>query len=174
MIFHDTPLAGLKVVDLEPRVDDRGSFARIFCVDELATAGLDPTVVQANMATTRLKGTVRGLHFQKEPFGEAKLIRAVAGAVFDVAVDVRPNSPTHGQWYGAELSAANGRAMFVPPGFAHGYQTLEDDSTVIYFVSEFYNGDAEDGRRFDDPAFGVEWPLPATNVSEKDRNWPLV
>jgi dTDP-4-dehydrorhamnose 3,5-epimerase len=174
MLFHDTPLDGLKIVELEPRSDDRGSFARIFCVDELTAAGLDPTVVQANMASTNQKGTIRGLHFQHEPFGEAKLFRAVAGAIFDVAVDVRPDSPTCGQWYGAELSAANGRAVFVPPGFAHGYQALEDNSTVVYFVSQRYNGAAEDGRRWDDPAFDIAWPMPAINVSEKDQAWPLV
>jgi dTDP-4-dehydrorhamnose 3,5-epimerase len=173
MQFHGTPLEGLMVVELDKRSDDRGSFARIFCVDELAAAGLDPTVVQANMATTTLAGTVRGLHFQREPFGEAKLIRAVSGAVFDVAVDVRPESETYGQWYGTELSVENGRAMFVPPGFAHGYQALADNSTVIYFVSERYNAESEDGRRWDDPAFGIAWPIEATVVSEKDRSWPL-
>lgn len=173
MIFHDTPLSGLKVVELEPRVDDRGSFARIFCVDELAAAGLDPTVVQANMATTKLAGTIRGLHFQREPYGEAKLFRAVTGAIFDVAVDVREDSDTFGQWYGTELSADNGRAVYVPPGFAHGYQTLADDTTTVYFVSERYNGAAEDGRRWNDPAYRIAWPLPAIGVSEKDEAWPL-
>lgn len=173
MQFHRTPLEGLMVIELDPRSDDRGSFARIFCVDELAAAGLDPAIVQANMATTTLTGTVRGLHFQREPFGEAKLIRAVSGSVFDVAVDVRPESDTYGQWYGTELSAENGRAMFVPPGFAHGYQALADNSTVIYFVSERYNAESEDGRRWDDPSFGITWPIDATVVSEKDRSWPL-
>jgi dTDP-4-dehydrorhamnose 3,5-epimerase len=173
VILKETPLQGAFVADLKRIEDSRGYFGRAFCERELADVGVDFKPVQANMSGSAKRGTVRGLHYQMAPHEEAKFIRCVRGAVFDVVVDLRRDSPTRGQWFGAELSAANQRAMLVPRGFAHAYQTLEDDSEVIYLVSAFYAPGAEKGLRWNDPGIGIDWPIKdGVTVSDKDVAWP--
>jgi dTDP-4-dehydrorhamnose 3,5-epimerase len=174
MIFHPTRLADATLIDIEPRGDARGFFARVFCEREFAAHGLETRFVQANQSRNVHKGTLRGMHFQKAPHGEVKLVRAVRGAIHDVIIDLRPGSPSYGQWEGFDLSAENGRILYVPAGFAHGFQTLEDHCEVTYMVSAAYAPGAEGGVRFDDPAFGVAWPLPVSVISEKDAAWPHV
>lgn len=173
MIFTETELAGAFVVDLERREDDRGFFARAWCADEFAAHGLNTRLVQANLSFNDRKGTLRGMHFQEKPAAEAKLIRCTRGAIFDAIIDLRPDSSTFKRWVGVELTAENRRALYVPEGFAHGYQTLEVDTETFYLVSEYYTPSAESGVRWDDPAFGIRWPDPGSAfVSKKDRAWP--
>lgn len=173
MIFTPTELDGAYVVDLEPRGDERGFFARAWAVAEFAAHGLSTEVVQANIAFNHRKGTLRGMHFQHAPHAEVKLVRCTRGALYDVIVDLRPSSPTHTRWIGVELTADNRRMLYVPEGFAHGYQTLADDTEAYYQVSAAYAPEAEGGVRWDDPAFAIEWPDPDPPVmSEKDRAWP--
>lgn len=174
MKFTETSLKGAYVIDLDLRSDHRGFFARIFCQQELKEYGLNSNIVQCNLSFNREKGTLRGLHYQKPPVTEAKLIRCVRGAIYDVIVDMRPDSPTYLQSFGVELSADNRRALYIPEMFAHGYQTLEDGTEALYSVSEFYTPCAESGLRYDDPVLGIDWPLPAVEVSEKDLSWPLL
>lgn len=174
MRFEPTAIDGPCVVHLEPHADDRGSFARVFCAREFAAHGLIGQVAQTNLSHNHAAGTLRGLHWQRPPAGEAKLLRCVKGAIFDVAVDVRDSSPTFLRHVGVELTAENRLALYVPPGFAHGFQTLEDDVDVLYQVSEFYTPGAEAGLRHDDPALGISWPLPVTAISDKDATWPLL
>jgi len=147
---------------------------RAWCAREFAEGGLHFVPVQANMGFSVPKGTVRGMHYQGVPALEAKLVRCTRGAIFDVVLDLRPDSPSYGKWYGVELSAENGRMLYVPEHCAHGYQTLEDRTEMYYMTSAFYTPNVTYGVRFDDPAFGIQWPLVATVVSEQDRNWPLV
>jgi len=174
MKFIETELSGVYIIELDLIGDSRGFFSRFWCQKELAEVGLNFEIAQINNSYSAAAGTTRGLHYQHEPHAEAKIVSCTGGRVFDVAVDIRPNSPTYLQWFGTELTPENNRLLYVPAGFAHGYQTLEDDTRLLYLVSEFYAPDAEDGLRFDDPAIGVEWPKEATSVSDKDRNWPLV
>ena len=174
MKFFATPLAGLYVVEIEPRVDMRGFFARGFCMDEFAAHGLDTRIAQANMAFNEKASTLRGMHFQVPPHEEAKYIRCVRGAVYDVAVDIRPQSATYLKWHAAELTADNRRMMCIPRGFAHGYQTLSDNTEVFYLVSEFYHPESDRGLRWDDPALAISWPLPNPILSAKDRMHPLL
>jgi dTDP-4-dehydrorhamnose 3,5-epimerase len=173
VIFTETELPGAYVIDLERREDERGFFARTWCADEFAEHGLNARLVQANMSWNPLKSTVRGMHFQREPHAEVKVLRVTRGAIYDVIIDLRPDSATYKRWTGVDLNAVNGRALYVPEGFAHGFQTLEAHSEVHYLVSEFYSPTAEGGVRWDDPAFAIEWP-PADErvISEKDRSWP--
>jgi dTDP-4-dehydrorhamnose 3,5-epimerase len=172
VIFTETELRGAFVLDVEPRADDRGFFARTWCARELAEHGLETRVAQCNVSFNPRAGTLRGLHYQRPPHEEVKLVRCTRGAVFDVIADLRPGSPTLGAWVGVELSEENRRALYVPRGFAHGYQTLTDGAEVHYQVSEFYAPGAEHGIRWNDPAVGVEWPLEPTAMSEKDAGWP--
>jgi dTDP-4-dehydrorhamnose 3,5-epimerase len=173
VIFTPTKLRDAVVVDLELRQDERGFFARAWCRDEFAAQGLDTRVVQANLSSNRHVGTLRGMHFQSAPHAEVKLVRCIRGAIYDVVVDLRPDSPTYCAWVAVELTADNRRALYVPEGFAHGYQTLTDDAEVLYQVSEAYAPQAEGGVRWDDPAFGIEWPYAERRIiSEKDRSWP--
>jgi dTDP-4-dehydrorhamnose 3,5-epimerase len=174
MKFEQTPLAGAYLVHLEPRADERGSFARVFCRQEFAVEGLESSFAQANVSTNRRAGTVRGMHFQREPDAEVKLVRCVKGAIYDVVVDMREDSATYLRWFGAELSEDNGIAMYVPKGFAHGYQALTDGATVFYFVSTFYAPQSEGGLRFDDPRLSIRWPRPVSEISAKDGAWPLL
>lgn len=174
MIFTPTPIPDVFIVDLEPRQDDRGFFARAFCREEFAAAGLEPHVEQANISFNYRAGTLRGMHFQVAPHAETKLIRCTRGAIVDTIVDMRSGSPTRLQHVSVELSAENRRALFAPAYFAHGYQTLEDDTEVTYMVSGAYAPDAERGLRHDDPALGLSWPLPVTDTSPKDAAWPLL
>jgi dTDP-4-dehydrorhamnose 3,5-epimerase len=172
MIFTETPLSGAFVLELELREDERGFFARTFCVDEFAEHGLQPVVAQANLSFNHTKGTLRGMHYQVAPSEEAKLVRCTAGAIYDVIVDLRPGSPTYRSHFGLELNARNRKALYVPEMFAHGYQTLADNSEVVYQVSERYAPGQEAGLHHDDPALGIEWPLQVTVISEKDAALP--
>ena len=172
MKFHPTPLADACLVELEALRDERGAFARTFCVREFAAHDLETVFVQHSASTTTLAGTVRGMHFQREPHGEAKLVRCVRGAVFDVMVDLRPASPTYLRWAGFELSADNGRQLFIPNGFAHGFQTLTDDVELSYLISATYLPEASAGHRYDDPAFGIAWPRQVSVIADKDLAWP--
>ncbi len=171
MIFTETRLRGAFTIDVEPREDSRGFFARVFCQRELEEHGLKPVIAQANIAFNRRKGTLRGMHFQYPPAAETKLVRATRGAILDIIVDLRPESPTYLQHVAVELTADNRRALFVPERFAHGYQVLEDGTETSYQVGEFYAPDAEGGLRFDDRRLGLAWPLPVGEVSPKDKAW---
>jgi dTDP-4-dehydrorhamnose 3,5-epimerase len=172
--FTPAPLAGAYVIALEPHSDERGLFARAYCAREFADAGLATELVQANISSNARAGTVRGLHFQRPPHAEVKLVRCVKGALYDVIVDMRATSPTYLRWFGAELSDANGLMMYVPKGFAHGYQSLTDGATVFYMVSAFYAPQAEGGLRHDDPRLAIAWPRAVADVSDKDAQWPLL
>jgi dTDP-4-dehydrorhamnose 3,5-epimerase len=172
--FAETDLAGVVLVDLEPHEDERGFFARAFCADEFAAHGLSGQVAQANTSFNHRRGTVRGLHWQAEGAEEAKFFRCIRGATWHVVVDVRPESPTRLRHSGVELSAESRRGLYVPPLCATGYQTLTDGAEVLYLVSARYSPAHERGLRYDDPALGIEWPLPVSVVSEKDRGWPLL
>jgi dTDP-4-dehydrorhamnose 3,5-epimerase len=172
MIFTATDLAGAWLIDLERREDGRGFFARIWCQQELAAQGLDTGIAQESLSFNRHRGTVRGLHFQRPPHEETKIVRCTRGAIFDVIVDLRPQSPSYLRWQAFELTAENRKALYVPKGFAHGFQTLADNAEIIYQISEFYAPNSAGGYRYDDAAFGVAWPLPVTVISERDLNWP--
>jgi dTDP-4-dehydrorhamnose 3,5-epimerase len=174
MRFAQTGISGAWVIDPNPHEDSRGRFLRAWCTREFAEHGLDFVPVQANMGFSVRKGTVRGMHFQEAPALEAKLVRCTRGAIFDVVLDLRPESPSYGKWYGIELSAENSRMLYVPEHCAHGYQTLEDCTEMYYMTSGFYTPSAVRGVRFDDPVFGIRWPLAATMASEQDYSWPLV
>jgi dTDP-4-dehydrorhamnose 3,5-epimerase len=174
MIFTETPLCGAFIIDLEPRGDSRGFFARAFCQREFTERGLDPLVAQGNISFNYHRGTVRGLHFQFPPAAETKLVRCTRGAIADVIVDLRPESPTYLQHVIVELSAGNRRALYVPERFAHGYQVLEDHTETTYQVGAFYAPEAESGLRFSDPRLDIRWPLPVTEISGKDAAWPLL
>jgi dTDP-4-dehydrorhamnose 3,5-epimerase len=172
MIFKPTSLRDAIIVEPEIRFDDRGGFARSFCAKEFASAGMDPCVVQCNISFNHLKGTLRGMHFQKPPASESKLVRCTRGAIYDCIIDLRPGSETYLLHFGIELSEGNHLALFVPKGFAHGYITLTDDTEITYQVSEYYTPGLESGIRFDDPLFGIEWPLDIRQISPKDAAWP--
>jgi len=172
--FTEIGIPDVFVIDPTPYLDERGRFARVWCVREFSQHGINFAPVQANLGFSIRQGTVRGMHFQIEPALEAKLVRCTRGAMFDVVLDLRLDSPSFGKWYGAELTAENGRMLYLPEGCAHGYQTLEDRTEMHYMASEVYTPGAARGVRFDDPAFGIQWPLAVTAVSEQDRNWPLV
>jgi dTDP-4-dehydrorhamnose 3,5-epimerase len=171
MIFAKTPLAGAFVIEPEPLEDERGLFARTFCADEFEAHGLSPSVAQCNVSFNAQRGTLRGMHYQADPHGECKLVRCTSGTIHDVLVDLRPESPTYCRWFAAELSARNRRMLYVPTGLAHGFQTLEDGSEVFYQMSESYVPAAFRGVRFDDPAFGIDWPEPVRVVSARDRDY---
>ena len=175
MILHPTPLAGALVVELERLADERGYFARTFDAAQFAAAGLEACVVQASTSFNARAGTLRGLHYQADPHGEAKLVRVTRGACFDVIVDLRADSPTFCESFAIELDAASGRAVYAPVGFAHGFQTLVDDTEVLYQMSHPYVPDAARGVRFDDPAFAIAWPAPTAGgllISARDRAFP--
>lgn len=171
MIFTQTELKDALIIDPEIREDARGFFARIWCQDELGGQGINTNVVQVNMSYSRTRGTLRGMHYQRAPHAETKLVRCTMGAIYDVIVDIRPGSPTYLRWIGVELSAQNHRMLYIPEGFAHGFQTLTDDVEVTYQVTAFYTPSAEGGARYNDPAFGITWPLDVTVISDKDRSW---
>ena len=172
MKFDRIPLEGARVIELEKRGDERGFFARYFCEREFAAEGLESRFVQINNSFTGRKGTLRGLHYQLPPAAEAKIVRCVRGVLWDAIVDLRPNSPSYLKWYGAELSAENRLMMYVPRGFAHAILTLTDDAEALYLVSTFYSPEQERGLRWNDPAFGINWPIEPTDISPKDAKWP--
>ncbi|KIZ47620.1 MULTISPECIES: dTDP-4-dehydrorhamnose 3,5-epimerase [Rhodopseudomonas] len=172
MRFEVINLNGAMLVHPEPMRDERGFFARTFCVNEFRDQGLETVFPQHSISHSLHKGTLRGMHFQRAPHGEVKLVRCLIGSIFDVIIDLRPESPTFRRWLGFELSADNGLQLYIPRGFAHGFQTLSDDARVNYLISDFYAPDAASGVRHDDPAFGIDWPLPVTTINDKDRRWP--
>lgn len=172
MRYTETALGGAFLVELEPRSDERGMFARTFCAEEFAAHGLEPVAAQCNLSRNRALGTLRGLHYQVAPHGEAKLVRCTRGALWDVIVDLRAGSPSRGRFVAVELDAASGRALYVPRGCAHGFQTLVDDTEVFYQMSTPYRPEAARGVRFDDPALAIPWPIEAPLVSERDRALP--
>jgi dTDP-4-dehydrorhamnose 3,5-epimerase len=174
VIFTETKLEGAFIIDLDRKEDNRGFFARAFCQHEFEDNGLKPVIAQANIAFNRRKGSVRGMHFQFPPAAETKLVRCTRGGILDVIVDLRPESQTYLDHISVELTADNHRALYVPERFAHGYQVLEDDTETSYQVGEFYTPETEGGLRYDDPRLGLTWPLPVTEMSEKDRAWALL
>lgn len=172
MRFLDTNLDGAWLVELEPVRDERGFFSRSFCVKQFAVHGLETNFVQHSLSYSAVRGTLRGMHFQAAPHSEVKVVNCVKGAIWDVIIDIRPHSPAYGRWQGFELTAENYRQLYIPAGFAHGFQTLSDDTEVRYLISAFYEPSAACGLRHDDPSFKIRWPLPVTNLSGKDRAWP--
>jgi dTDP-4-dehydrorhamnose 3,5-epimerase len=172
VIIAETGFAGLHLLDIERIEDERGMFARSFCVRELEKAGIHFPIVQANISFNNFAGTVRGMHFQRDPHAEGKIVRCTRGALFDVAIDLRPDSDTFCKWYGTELNDDNRSAVLIPPGFAHGFQTLSDATEIHYLMSTPYVPGSSAGVRHDDPAFGVQWPMDVSSISEKDRQWP--
>jgi dTDP-4-dehydrorhamnose 3,5-epimerase len=174
MIFTKTNLKDAFIVEPEPREDARGFFARTFCAREFAERGLVTQFVQCSVSASRNRGTLRGLHYQRPPACEVKLVRCTAGALFDVIVDLRPASPTYLRHLAVELTARNRKALYVPEMFAHGFQTLEENTEVLYQISQYYAPETAAGVRFDDPRLAIQWPLPVTTLSEKDMTWPLL
>jgi dTDP-4-dehydrorhamnose 3,5-epimerase len=172
VIFTETPLSGAYLVDIEPLEDERGFFARTFCVNEFISRGLNPRVVQCSVSLSARVGTLRGMHYQIEPFQEAKLVRCTRGAMYDVIVDIRPESTTYGRHFAAVLASEDHRMLYIPEGFAHGFLTLTDDTEVFYQISEIYSQEHARGFRWDDPVFGIEWPRAVEVVSERDRAHP--
>ncbi|OBQ71293.1 dTDP-4-dehydrorhamnose 3,5-epimerase [Mesorhizobium erdmanii] len=174
MQFTETELQGVWLIEPTSMVDDRGSFTRLFCEKEMADCGLATRFVQHSRAHSVKKGTLRGLHYQEEPYAEIKLVSCVRGAIFDVVVDLRPNSPTRYNWLGFELTPENMKQVYIPAGFAHGLQTLTDDTEVSYLISQFYTPNASTGVLYNDPAFSISWPLMPTAMSDRDKRWPLI
>ena len=170
MIFTETPVEGAYLIELEKRGDERGFFARAFCKNEFDALGLETEFVQINNSLSAAKGTLRGMHYQLPPAAEVKVVRCVAGALWDVVLDLRPDSPSYGRWFGAELSARNRRMMYAPRGIAHGFVTLADDTEAFYLVSAFYAPELERGVRWNDPRFAIEWPVKPSVISDKDRD----
>ena len=173
MRFIETILKGAYIIELDPVEDERGFFARSYCRDEFRKNGIEMDIVQCNVSHNRKKGTLRGMHYQEAPYEEAKLISCIKGSMYDVIVDIRKGSPTFGKWTAVELTAGNGRTLYVPKGFAHGFQTLADDTVVYYHISEAYYPESSRGIRWDDPALGITWPAPNPIISVKDRNFSL-
>jgi dTDP-4-dehydrorhamnose 3,5-epimerase len=174
LIFHDLPLVGAYLIELTPHTDDRGQFARAWCRDEFAKQGLATDFVQGNVSVNPEAGTLRGMHYQEPPHAEVKLVRCVRGAIYDVIIDLRPDSPSYLDWTGVELSPAKLEMLYVPEGFGHGFITLKPDSEVNYLVSAAYAPGAGRGVRYDDPAFGIKWPGTITRISTQDKSWPLL
>lgn len=174
MIFSSIPLSGGYEITLEPRVDNRGWFARYFCKEEFAAIAHTREWVQMNHSFTKLKGTIRGMHFQPPPHAEIKMVRCIAGAVYDVVIDLRKDSKTFLQWYGTELTAENRKMIYIPEGFAHGFQTMSNDCELLYHHSEYYKPGVEGGIRYNEPQINIQWPLPVTEVSDRDANHPYL
>ena len=174
MIFTETKLKGAFIVALEPIQDERGFFARTWCKKEFEAHGLNPNLVQCNTSFNKKRGTLRGMHYQATPYEETKLIRCTMGAIYDVIIDIRKESKTYMQWFACELTAENRHMLYVPEGFAHGFQTLKKYTEVFYQMTEFYYPECAEGVRFDDPLFAIEWPLPIEFISSKDCNYKLM
>lgn len=172
MKFIKTPIEGAMIIELEKHEDHRGYFARGFCKHEFDAEGLEHDIVQCNFSKSRKKGTLRGLHYQSKPHREVKMVRCINGAIYDVIVDLREESPTYKKWFGIELTDENYKMLYIPKGLAHGFQTLKEDSVIFYMVTEFYNKEAEGGVRWNDPVFGIDWPLEVTEISDKDKVYP--
>ncbi len=174
MQFIESCLKDLYTIELQPLTDERGFFTRTFCKEKFSSIGFKEEFVQFNHSFNSLKGTIRGMHYQKPPFSETKLIRCIQGSVYDVAIDLRKNSPTYLQYFGVELSAENLKCILIPHGFAHGFQTLEDNTALIYHHSNFYTPNTEGGIRYNDPTINIQWKFPPINVSQRDLNHPLI
>lgn len=174
MIFFKTKFPGALIIEPEKIKDERGFFARIWCSREIESEGMNPHIVQCNISFNHKRGTIRGLHYQKYPHAEAKIARCTMGAIYDVIIDLRPESPTYLQWQAEELTCENRRMMFIPEGFAHGFQTLVDNTEVFYQMSEYYFANSASGIRWNDPAINIYWPLPVSIISEKDNTYPLL
>lgn len=174
MIFRETKLKGAFVIDVEPIEDERGLFARSWCHKEFSAQGLNSKLVQCNISFNKKKGTLRGMHYQKPPHEEVKLVRCTMGALFDVIIDLRPDSPTYQQWVGEELTAQNRKMLYIPEDFAHGFLTLEDNTEVFYQMSAFYDSASATGVRWDHPAFKIDWPIRIKHICERDKNLPTV
>ncbi len=172
MRFERTALEGAYLVELEPIVDERGFFARSWCREEFRLRGLNPGLAQCSISFNRQKGTLRGMHYQDEPYPESKLVRCCLGVIYDVIIDLRPSSLSYRKWFGVELTAANRRMLYIPEGFAHGFQTLADDTEVFYQISEAYRPEYARGIRWNDPAFGIRWPVSEPILSPKDQSYP--
>jgi dTDP-4-dehydrorhamnose 3,5-epimerase len=172
MRIEPTAVAGVMLVSVEPHVDDRGLFARTYDAATFAAAGLPVNWPQCNVSWNRSRGTLRGMHYQRAPFEESKLVRCTAGRIFDVAIDLRPGSPTYCRWVGVELSRERRNALLIPAGCAHGFLTLEDEAEVFYMMGEVFHPEAAAGVRWNDPAFGIEWPLAPTTMADRDASWP--
>jgi len=171
MIFTETKLHGAHVIEIQKLEDTRGFFARTWCKNEFEAHSLTAHLMQINISLSKKKGTLRGMHYQIEPNQESKLIRCTKGAIYDVIIDLRPNSSTYKKWLGTELTAENYKMLYVPEDFAHGFQTLEDDTEVVYQVSQFYSPQSERGVRYNDPVFGIRWPIDVQVITDKDKNW---
>jgi len=171
MIFKETKLKGAYIIELEPLEDERGFFARSFCQKEFEEHGLNPRIAQCNISYNKKRGTLRGMHYQVAPYEEAKLVSCIRGAIYDVIIDLRADSTSYCKWFAVELSAENYKLLYIPEGFAHGFQTLEDNTVVFYQMSEFYYPECARGVRWDDPAFGIEWPLQNPILADKDKTF---
>lgn len=174
MIFRETALKGVRIIELEPHSDERGQFVRTWCREEFASHGLDVELAQGSISINPQQGTMRGLHWQAAPHGEVKVVRCARGAIYDVVVDIDDSSPTFGKWIGVTLTPQSQLMLYIPKGFAHGFQTLVDDTEVSYLLSSPYVAGAGRGLRYDDPVFGIDWPLRVTRISERDKSWPLL
>lgn len=174
MNFIKTEIIGVYIIEPDLLSDDRGFFARTWCEDEFMAAGLNPHLVQCNISFNNKKGTIRGMHYQTEPYSEAKVIRCTMGAIYDVALDLRPTSPTRHRWISVRLDASNHRMIYIPEGVSHGFQTLEDNTEVFYQMSEKYHPESSRGVRWDDSAFGIKWPFDVSSISKKDSSYPYV
>lgn len=172
MKFIPTPLSGAYVIELEKRGDDRGFFARAFCIKEFESNGLNQNIVQINNSLSKDAGTLRGMHYQLNPKSEDKIVRCIKGSLYDVIIDLRPESPTYKKWFGTELSAENRLSLYVPKGFAHGFITLEENTEAFYLVTEYYSPEHERGIRYNDPEFNIKWPIEPKLISDKDLNHP--
>jgi dTDP-4-dehydrorhamnose 3,5-epimerase len=172
MTFKETSLKGAYLIEPELHEDERGFFARTFCQEEFRKHGLNPQLVQCSVSYNRSRGTLRGMHYQTAPYAETKLVRCTKGAIYDVIIDLRPGSPTFARWIGADLTAANLRMIYIPEQFAHGFQTLEDDTEVFYQMSELYAPECARGIRWNDPAFGIHWPTADRIISVRDNSYP--
>jgi dTDP-4-dehydrorhamnose 3,5-epimerase len=172
MKFAETKLKGSFVIDIEEKTDQRGFFARSFCTREFSEHGLEGTIVQSNLSLNHRRGTLRGMHFQRSPHEEVKLVRCTHGAIYDVMVDLRPESPTYLQWVGEELNEKNHRMLYIPKRFGHGFQALTDGAEVMYMVTQFYAPTHAGGLPYNDPAFNITWPLPVSAISDADASWP--
>ena len=172
MLFQKTTLEDAWLIQLEPARDSRGFFARTFCVEDFAAHGLETNYPQHSVSFSQHRGTLRGMHYQREPHSEVKLVRCIKGAICDVIIDIRPSSPTYRRWQAFELSESNGTQLYIPKGFAHGFETVSADVVVNYLISEPYTAMAAFGIRYDDPTFGIAWPLPISTISDRDARWP--
>lgn len=173
MKYEETKIKGVYVITIQPREDERGYFSRVFAKEELKKKGIPYAIVHINRSLTKEKGTIRGLHFQKNPMAEDKIIQCLSGKIFDVAVDLRKNSKTYGHWIGRLLDSKSKKMLLIPKGCAHGFQTLEDNCLIEYFVSEYYSPSHERGIKYNDPSLGIKWPIKKAILSEKDQNWPI-